>query len=80
MGDEGPTQEYRRLAEDGGAAVRAMDDETLLRHYLQTRLMIEHNDPIYLSGAATNALRMGYVFTVAQYERNEILQRMRGAS
>lgn len=67
---EGPTPEYRRLAEQP-ETLQDWGDEQLLTHFLATRLMIETD-----SGSATNALRMGFVFQVSGHERREILRRM----
>lgn len=70
---EGPTGEYRRLAEHP-ELIEAMTNTGLLDHFLGTRLMIEYGDnPL---AAHTNQVRMGYVFTVGRLERAEILRRM----
>jgi hypothetical protein len=71
---EGPTGEYRRLAEHPDL-IEGMTDTQLLDHFIGTRLMIEVNDNPF--SAATNQVRMGYVFTVARLERAEILRRMK---
>lgn len=70
MSYEGPTQEYRRLAENPNL-ITYWSDEKLLKHFLDTRLLIETD-----SGMPTNQLRMGFVFRVSGYERAEILRRM----
>jgi hypothetical protein len=77
MSYSGTTEEYRALAENDGALVKDMTDEQLLRHYLGTRLMIETDNPIFVDGAPTNQLRMGFVYQVDGLERAEILRRMR---
>jgi len=68
---EGPTGEYRRLTENEGAAIRAMTDVELLRHYELTRLMIETD-----SMMPTNRVRMEFVRQVSILEQMEILRRM----
>lgn len=67
---EGPTQEYRHLAENPDI-ISTWSGEKLLKHFLNTRLMIETD-----SGMETNALRMGFVFQVSGYERVELLRRL----
>lgn len=67
---EGPTGEYRRLAEHP-ELLREWDAEKLLQHFLDTRLMIETD-----ADMATNRERMRYVHLVDMFEVAEILRRM----
>lgn len=76
MGEEGMTEEYRRLSEHP-EQIMAMDNETLLRHFLHTRNYIEINDNPLSPYMPTNALRMSFVFEVGKIESIEVLRRMK---